>query len=329
MCWEFCQLTRQYHDRWYLFAIVSIILTNIRDNSLFMMALVLSIALSYVLQADDGEGRGSNTNKSEAQSSFVSGLFLITIPCRTWLMVQEDFYHTVSLLLTVWNADTGALITGRLVQNVRRYIYYDGPRPAVNSRISSRRPSGGGGGGGSAYYDEPGWLRRISPNKSLFGLVGGVVGGTATFVCLPYFWNYIHQLNLAPMAADDHQHYYHPDLVSSPPLLFEAIQTDPTETASPGEAVPVVGGEDTASSSATVAPGVGTGVVLDASAVWIGLSLSFAAVLGDLWESSVKRRYGAKDMGRLLPGHGGVLDRFDSSLVAVLLYQYFIEHAIL
>ena len=54
----------------------------------------------------------------------------------------------------------------------------------------------------------------------------------------------------------------------------------------------------------------------------IGLVTSVFGQAGDLFESAIKRKCGIKDMGKILPGHGGILDRFDSMLfggVVVLL----------
>ena len=63
---------------------------------------------------------------------------------------------------------------------------------------------------------------------------------------------------------------------------------------------------------------------------WVGLGLTVvvSGTLGDLVESLFKRTLGIKDSGNILPGHGGMLDRFDSSLMAIpaaVIYLYTIS----
>ncbi|MDE6441176.1 MAG: phosphatidate cytidylyltransferase [Clostridia bacterium] len=60
------------------------------------------------------------------------------------------------------------------------------------------------------------------------------------------------------------------------------------------------------------------GIMLGAF-ILVGFITSIAAQAGDLFESYIKRKCKIKDMGNLLPGHGGVLDRFDSMLVSGLI----------
>ena len=57
----------------------------------------------------------------------------------------------------------------------------------------------------------------------------------------------------------------------------------------------------------------------------ISLALSIIAEFGDLIFSSIKRRYGVKDFGNIMPGHGGVLDRLDSLLFAILAFSYLVS----
>jgi phosphatidate cytidylyltransferase len=54
----------------------------------------------------------------------------------------------------------------------------------------------------------------------------------------------------------------------------------------------------------------------------LGLVVAILAPIGDLCESMIKRDLGVKDLGTLLPGHGGVLDRFDAMLFCLPAVYY-------
>ena len=97
----------------------------------------------------------------------------------------------------------------------------------------------------------------VSPNKTVIGFFGGLIGGMGGAVAAYY--------------------------------VFVALGGQPAfSTALPGWAFSLI----------------------------VGCAAALATQFGDLFESAIKRSVGIKDMGRLLPGHGGVLDRFDGTLFA-------------
>lgn len=220
----------------YLFPLLSVLLSNLRDHEMFLSAVVATACL-YSL---------AESRRSQVCNHLMKGLLFWTIPLYVWNKMSQEFGPTTYLLSVCWNCDSGALIVGRLCKSILK-----------DKRIPP-----------------PQWLQRISPAKSVEGILGGLAAGCLTSACWPSLWK---------------------GLV----FFLETIGRDSSKVV------------------------IATDGFSLAERIYVGIILSTLAIVGDLWESSTKRQSGVKDSGKLLPGHGGLLDRFDSAILPGLFYSYF------
>ena len=197
-----------------IFTVVVFLVAVFIKNSLFTVVfLYYACALIYSALTD-------GSNKAEKMAYFSLSLFYPTIPLIFVSLINQmgsfSLFALIILLATTTATDT--------------YAYF------VGSKLKGRK-----------------LCEKISPNKTVSGALGGLIGGTLTGVLVYY--------------------------------AFKLFGASPFVNATEFSAV--------------------TFIVISS------MLSSIVTQLGDLFESSIKRSLNVKDMGNLLPGHGGMLDRID------------------
>lgn len=156
--------------------------------------------------------------------------------------------------------------------------------------------------------------RFPAPNRALWALAGVLYAGTAflgpALLRRDPQWGLAALLFVAVTVWATDIFAYVAGRAVGGPLLWPEVSPHKTWAGAVGG---LVGGV-AAGALVAYANGVGKLVMVGIIAVF----LSILTQAGDLLESAVKRRFGAKDASRLIPGHGGLMDRLDGFLVAAL-----------
>lgn len=151
--------------------------------------------------------------------------------------------------------------------------------------------------------------RLRSAAVSVLGVVyiGGFLSTWPRTILLPGGEHWV-LLGVVVVAAGDTFAYFVGRAVGKRPL---SPRLSPNKTVEGAVAGLIAGMLLAAAYAAVFLPGIRTWFVLGAAAI-----LGIAAQGGDLFESMLKRAAGVKDSGKILPGHGGMLDRVDGIIVA-------------
>mmetsp|Transcript_22680 Transcript_22680/g.33891 ORF Transcript_22680/g.33891 Transcript_22680/m.33891 type:complete len:469 (+) Transcript_22680:42-1448(+) len=252
----------------------------------------------------------------------VHGIMYITLPFYFWLKLSSiSFTHTTYLLFVIWNTDTGALLAGRFSKMLPLPI--QSSSSLSSSKISARNDIVGYIISKNRYGRFMIQLvKSISPSKSISGFAGGLALGSLTAIYLPAIMVHMYNSQIGSILSlmrinclsllgllsggdgikgSEHYKYVDVNQIEDGHILdFGSCFI--------GQQLSLRLGNDDAMMTVFL------------TRMIIGLLLSFTAIIGDLVESAVKRNAGKKDSGKLLPGHGGILDRFDSTFLVVVVY---------
>ena len=282
-----------------LFPMASILIINAANQEL-PLALCLSSAMIH-LSLYWTSNENSDTTPTGARQHAQHGLLYLSLSFHCLLQIAStSFSHTIWFLFVVWNGDTGALIAGR----VGRMLCTTDLLAAICPRM---------------LID---FVKRVSPSKTMTGLVGGVFGAALTAVYWPSVMLWVHSMCLQLGIADYPAAFgwlegmvgtLSPDVHS----YFDLDQMNASDAAG------ILDFDDLPIPSiiATMTP-IEIAKSIAFRRALVGIVLGIFAIVGDLVESSVKRASRQKDSGKLLPGHGGILDRFDSTLLSAVVYYH-------
>ncbi|MDQ7832429.1 MAG: phosphatidate cytidylyltransferase [Desulfovibrionaceae bacterium] len=173
---------------------------------------------------------------------------------------------------------------------------------------------------GAVWIEKAMFLARFGvarPDDPPPGLPGALVSGLLYVPCALGFLLRFSPTEiffvLSAVAVSDAGAYYSGSLMGGP-RLWPAVSPKKTWAGALGGMALCVGW--------CLAYGALWGAAGTATWIWLAVALNLASQCGDLYESALKRAAGIKDSGNLLPGHGGILDRIDGLLPAILVYAW-------